>query len=136
MKYPAEQENFLKNIKKFSKNYVSIIVDGKLQSFCYEFWTWTKIKEALSMCEEWEVDFALTPFYGNWHDLYCLNANTGEIVSIDDDREVNFTWSNIDVFMQSFSTEEVVYDLSEVEATVTYKSPDFDEKFKKYLIKK
>ena len=135
MKYSAEQEFFLRNIKKLAKVHSSIAVNGELQSLWGEFWTWTAIKEALSMREDWEVDFVLTPFYGNWHDLYCLNTETDEVVSINDDREVEFTWPSIDAFKQSLSTEGVVCDISNVEVTVKL-SPAFKEKFKKYLIKK
>jgi hypothetical protein len=109
--YTSEQEDFLRNIKKVTKKYVSILIDGKYQPLVHNFWTWTEIKSSLSMREEWEVDLALTPFYGNWNFLYCLNVDSGEIVSIDDDRDVRCTWPNMQVFLKSFSTEEVVYEI-------------------------
>ena len=37
-------------------------------------------------------------FYGDWHDLFCLNADMGEIVELNDEREVLCTWGSIKLF--------------------------------------
>lgn len=131
-----EAEYFLRNIKKLSKNKASILINGELQSLVHTFWTWTEIKAALSMRTDWEVCLALTPFYGNWHDLFCLKAATDEIVYINDDREVQFIWPNAEAFIHAFSDREVEYDLLDMAVVSVTLSPDFNRKFARYLKKK
>ena len=136
MKYYAEPEFFLRNINKLAKNKASILVNGELQSLPHSFWIWTEIKAALSMRNDWEVDSALTPFYGDWHDLFCLKIETGEIVVIDDNRDVKFTWPSAEAFMHALSEQELEYDLSGMEVLSVWKSPDFEQKLAQYLKKK
>ncbi|MCK4706344.1 MAG: hypothetical protein KAT90_12745, partial [Gammaproteobacteria bacterium] len=50
------------------------------------------------------------PFYGDWHDLFCLNGTTGEIIAMNDEREVLCTWTSVKDFLSCLSEKEIVYD--------------------------
>ena len=56
------------------------------------------------------MDVSLIPFYGDWHDLFCLNGNTGEIVALNDEQEVLCTWTSIKDFLSCLSEKEIIYD--------------------------
>lgn len=101
-----QQEEFLKSIEGYAKDYPLIYVDEKLTFLSHCFWTWEEINEGLSLRTEWDVNESLIPFYGNWHDLFCLEAKTGKIVQINDDRKVIYEWDGIESFKQSLSEEE------------------------------
>jgi hypothetical protein len=42
---------------------------------------------------EWGVPSHLVPFYGDWHDLLCLDTRSGSVVMIDDERSTLFEWA-------------------------------------------
>ena len=102
----AQQEEFLKSIEGYAKDYPSIYVDGKLMFLSHCFWDWNEINKGLSLRAEWDVDESLIPFYGDWHDLFCLDAKSGKIVQLNDDRKVTCEWSGIESFKNSLSEEE------------------------------
>jgi len=82
------------------------------------FWSWDEIQKGLALRQEWEVDESLIPFYGDWHDLFCLDKNTGEIVALNDEREVLCTWASVKDFISCLSEKEIVYDDESMESGV------------------
>ena len=74
------------------------------------FWSWDDIQQGLAQRQEWEVDKSLIPLYGDWHDLFCLNVDSGEIVALNDEREALCTWASVKVFLRCLSETEIVYD--------------------------
>ena len=74
------------------------------------FWSWQEIQKGLEQRKEWEVDESLIPFYGDWHDLFCINENTGEIVALNDEREVLCAWASVKDFLSCLSEKEIIYD--------------------------
>ena len=82
------------------------------------FWTWEEIQKGLELRQEWEVEESLIPFYGDWHDLFCLNENTGEIVVLNDERAVLCTWASVKDFLSCLSEKEVVFDDEYMEGAV------------------
>lgn len=102
--------DFLKQVESLNKVYASIYFNCELESLTMPFWSWDDIQKGLGLRQEWEVDSSLTPFYGDWHDLFCLNAGTGEIVALNDEREVLCTWASIKDFLSCLSETEIIYD--------------------------
>ena len=102
--------DFLKQIEGLNKVYASIYFNCELESLTMPFWSWEDIQNGLEQRQEWEVDKTLIPFYGDWHDLFCINTDTGEIVALNDEREVLCTWDSVKVFLKSLSEQEIIYD--------------------------
>jgi len=118
-----DYSKFLHEVESFNEKYASIYVNCELEPLVMPFWSWQEIEKGLSQRAEWEVDASLTPFYGDWHDLFCLNEKTGEIVALDDNRQELCKWASIKDFMSSLSVQEIKYD---EEAEVEVESPAAD----------
>jgi hypothetical protein len=101
---------FLKEVESLNKKYSSIYFNVELEALAMPFWAWEEIQKGLELRQEWEVDASLVPFYGDWHDLFCLNGTTGEIVALNDEREVLCTWASIKNFLSCLTEKEIVYD--------------------------
>ena len=105
-----QYEKFLKEVEILSHKYASIYFNVELEPLVMPFWSWHEIQQGLELRQEWEVDKELIPFYGDWHDLFCLNGTTGEIVALNDDREVLCTWASVKDFLSCLSEKEIVFD--------------------------
>ncbi len=105
-----QYETFLKEVEILNHKYASIYFNVELEALAMPFWSWQEIQKGLALRQEWEVDESLIPFYGDWHDLFCLNETTGEIVALNDEREVLCIWASVKDFLSCLSEEEVVYD--------------------------
>ena len=105
-----DYSKFLKESENINKKYASIYLNCELESLAMPFWSWEEIQNGLSLREEWEVDALLIPFYGDWHNLFCLKESTGEIVALNDDRELICTWTSIKDFKSCLSEKEIEYD--------------------------
>lgn len=113
-----QYEKFLKEVEILNHKYASIYFNVELEALAMPFWTWQEIQQGLELRQEWEVDKELIPFYGDWHDLFCLNGTTGEIVALNDEREVLCTWTSVKDFLSCLSETEIVYDDEFVEGGV------------------
>ena len=100
-------KEFLKSIEGFASDYPSIYEGDNLTSLSLYFWSWDEIIEGLGKRDEWDVPDNLIPFYGDWHNLLCLNVDDGSIFSINDAREINFQWDDTASFKSSFSSKEI-----------------------------
>jgi len=105
-----QYSDFLKQVESLNKVYASIYINCELEALSMPFWSWDDIQNGLVLRQEWEVDESLIPFYGDWHDLFCLNADTGEIVALNDERDVLCAWASIKVFLSCLSETEIIYD--------------------------
>ena len=101
---------FLKEVDSMNNKYASIYVNCELEPLSMPFWSWQVIQKGLDLREEWEVDVSLTPFYGDWHDLFCLKESTGEIIALNDNREAVCTWASVNDFVSSLSEQEIKFD--------------------------
>lgn len=97
---------FLTSIDEYASGYCSILEDNELVSLTLNFWNWNKITASLSLRAEWDVPENLVPFYGDWHDLYCLDLETGKIFYLNDDRDVICEWTDSSAFKESLSCKE------------------------------
>ena len=113
-----QYEKFLREVEILNHKYASIYFNVELEALSMPFWSWDKIQKGLDLRKEWEVDESLIPFYGDWHDLFCLNENTGEIVALNDEREVLCSWASVKDFMSCLSEKEIVYDEEFMEGEV------------------
>ena len=107
-----------REVESMNDKYASIYLNCDLESLVMRFWSWEQIQHGLSLRQEWEVDASLIPFYGDWHDLFCLNQNTGEIVALNDEREVLCTWASVKDFLSCLSEKEIAYDDEPMDAGV------------------
>lgn len=109
---------FLREVEGLNEKYASIYLNCELEPLVMPFWSWQEIQDGLKLRQEWEVDTSLTPFYGDWHDLFCLNENTGEIIVLDDDRREVYKWASIKDFLSSLSVKEIDYHGPEIDNDV------------------
>ena len=116
---------FLKNVELKNEQFSSIYVDSELHPLSLSFWAFSEIQDGLLLRDEWNVNSNLIPFYGDWHDLICLNDRTAEIHFLNDAREVMCAWESIEAFTKSLSKEDV--DLEETEAVVVSATPEFEK---------
>lgn len=105
-----DYSNFLQEVESMNNKYASIYFNCELEALAMPFWSWEEIQQGLELREEWEVDESLIPFYGDWHDLFCLNENTGEIIALNDEREILCTWTSIKDFISCLSEKEIIFD--------------------------
>lgn len=122
-----DYSKFLKEVEDINEKYASIYLNCELESLAMPFWSWEQIQNGLSLRQEWEVDALLVPFYGDWHNLYCLKESTGEIVALNDDREVLCKWGSIKDFKSCLSEREIEYD-DNLQIDSASLSPDLLEK--------
>ena len=100
-------KEFLETIENEAKEYCSIIENKQLVSLSLYFWSFEEVMKSLKLRKDWEVDENLIPFYGDWHDLYCIETETGKVLYINDKREVICEWLDTNSFKRSLSKEEV-----------------------------
>lgn len=101
---------FLTAVETFNDVYGSIKMGARLQPIALPFWSIDEIEKRLSLREEWNVPSNLIPFQGDWHELLCLDQDTGLVVYLNDEREIAFSWKNTDAFIASLSKDEVKTD--------------------------
>lgn len=106
----SKYSTFLKEVESMNEKYASIYINCELEPLVMPFLSWAEIQQGLSLREEWEVDASLTPFYGDWHDPFCLKESTGEIIALNDNRESVCIWASVKDFISSLSEKEIKYD--------------------------
>ena len=110
--------DFLKQVESLNEVYASIYFNCELESLTMPFWSWDDIQNGIEKRREWEVDKVLIPFYGDWHDLFCLNVDSGAIVALNDEREVLCSWASAKEFLSCLSEKEVIYDDGTIAAAI------------------
>lgn len=100
-------KNFLATIAEYASDSVSIREGEKLVSLNLNFWSWEEISDSLRLRADWDVADDLIPFYGDWHDLYCLDLNSEKIIYLNDARKKICEWKNSVDFKNSLSKEIV-----------------------------
>lgn len=101
---------FLSKVEALNNDYCSIKINTQLESLELPFWSLVEIESGLQLREEWGIPSNLIPFQGDWHELLCLDQDSGKVIYINDEREIVFNWSNTSEFMLSLSKEEIVYE--------------------------
>lgn len=101
MKMPNQLLEFLKDKQNPNETYNSIKTESGIQTLYHCFWDTEEIESALRMRGEWDVELNQIPFYGDWHDLYCLEEDTLKVIEINDDRNVLNVWDSLPNFISS-----------------------------------
>ncbi|WP_447927813.1 hypothetical protein [Vreelandella sp. EE27] len=103
MHIPEELVAFINKTESQNKTFNSIRTTSGIAPLAFLFWSIEEIESALEMREEWGVTNCLIPFYGDWHNLFCIKLNSVpmEIVEVGDDRIVHNRWDSIDDFQKS-----------------------------------
>ena len=98
-------KEFLKSIAEYSSGFSSIKEGDELVSLSLNFWSWEEISGSLLLREDWHITDNLIPFYGDWHDLYCIDLKSDKIFYLNDAREKVCEWNNPTEFKNSLSKE-------------------------------
>ncbi|WP_152049225.1 cell wall assembly protein [Tautonia marina] len=96
-----EDRSFLGDVSSFNGRYNAVRVGQGIQELHHGFWRDAEIAKAEAIKADWEVPNGLVPFYGDWHDLICLHADTGRVVAIDDRRRFVAEWPSAQAFADS-----------------------------------
>ena len=99
------QRAFLEEVDSFNERFNAILVGTQTKSLVHCFWSAREIEDGLRKRADWDVSEHLVPFYGDWHDLICLDSQTDKILWLDDQRRVMQTWDAIKEFVQCLSLE-------------------------------
>jgi hypothetical protein len=98
---------FLESVEGLNEKFNSIDLDGSVEPLAHSFWSYAEIVGATrELRADWEVPPQLLPFYGDWHDLLCLDEGSGEVVYIDDDRRELFRWPSSGEFLAALQRRE------------------------------
>jgi hypothetical protein len=78
----------------------------KVVPLLHPFWRMADISSAWRIQAEWNVDPPLLPFYGDWHDLICVDTGTSppSVVMLSDDRAVVHRWTTLRRFVAALCT--------------------------------
>lgn len=98
---------FLSRVEEFNTEYCSIKVNNYFENIVLPFWSLVEIESSLKLRQEWNVPDNLIPFQGDWHELLCLDTDSGAVVYINDDREVVCSWASTEKFIASLSNKEI-----------------------------
>lgn len=99
-----EQLEFLAAASGLNAKHNAVRTDSETLRLHHAFWKQSEIDHGQQIQGEWEVPTNLIPFYGDWHDLLCLNIENGSVQMIDDARRVSFTWPSHESFLQNLTT--------------------------------
>ncbi len=106
--------DFLARVESFTEQYNVIEMGGVTEKLYHCFWSLEEIGKAESHKSDWEVHDWFVPFYGDWHNLFCLDTSSSppSIISINDQREVLHRWITVNEFLASLKqvAEEPVSD--------------------------
>ncbi|EHA1127719.1 cell wall assembly protein [Vibrio navarrensis] len=100
---------FLSNVEEYNTEYCSIKINTHFENIVLPFGSIEEIESGLKLRQEWDVSDNLIPFQGDWHELLCLDTDSGKVVYINDDREVICSWASTEEFIASLSKEEIAY---------------------------
>lgn len=91
-------QDLLRGVSSFNELYAGVLKGQKKEFLCHPFWDIEEIRLAESLKDDWNVPALLTPFYGDWHDLFCINSEDHSVVEIDDSRNVTTRWKSFEEF--------------------------------------
>ena len=110
--------NFLSTIDQIATPYECIRMKDKIDSLSLPFWSYQEIQDGLSIREDWNIAENLVPFFGDWHDIYCLDVTTSQIVYLDDSRNTVFIWPDTQNFIGCLTNEPATEESDAPEPTL------------------
>jgi hypothetical protein len=117
---------FLESVEGLNEKFNSIDLGGTVEPLSHSFWSYAEIVGASrELRSDWEVPPQLVPFYGDWHDLLCLDEVSGAVVYMDDDRSELFRWASSGEFLAALQhREEEPSDPAELDLVEVTFDPD------------
>ncbi len=106
MNLTAAQREFLESAEAVCSPYNAIRTSAETELLYHPFWSFAEIQSVEEIKADWEVPGHWVPFYGDCHDLFCLDLRSGEVVSLNDEREVLCTWSGTAEFLEGLTIVE------------------------------
>lgn len=122
-------ERFLRSVEHLHDRFNAVRIGREVVPLVHPFWSYSEIRGVdANLQADWEVPSHLTPFYGDWHDLFCLDNSSGIVLYLDDDRTVLWRWNSSDEFLSSlvFEPEEPI-DRDESGETEIWLAPELLE---------
>ena len=101
MKLTEDQKKFLRDIEGYNTQYNAIQIGNSIESLFHSFWSIEKILKAEDMKQEWDIPDYLMPFYGDWHDVFCIDIRNNTILMLNDERQIIHQWENPNAFLSS-----------------------------------
>lgn len=98
-----ELDDFLRTIQSRARGCEGIVGNGRSIRLNGGFWAFAEIESGLKLRRDWGISEDLVPFYGDWHDVFCLSLSTCEVIYLDDDRRTIATWRDTETFMESLT---------------------------------
>ena len=96
----------LKTVESFNLKFSSIKLESQVEPLIHSFWSVAEIERGKELKFEWKLSEQLIPFYGNWHDLLCIDTSDNSVVFLNDSRQVIHKWHSINDFISSLNTED------------------------------
>ncbi len=104
MKTTAEQRAFLTTVDSLNEFCDVVRAGSTTLPLYHSFWSKKEIENARLVQADWDVPETLVPFYGDWHDLICMNIENGSIEMLDDARQRVFVWPSLDEFRKCLAS--------------------------------
>lgn len=105
MEFSADHEAFLSTVESYNDRFNALRFGKDQILLAHTFWNRREIERGISLREGWGLPEHLVPFYGDWHTLLCLSLTDGEILLLDDSRQVGWRWLCSDAFIGSLVYE-------------------------------
>ena len=101
----AKAIKLLKDAESFNEKFNAVEEKGDTIRLWMSFWSWGDIEEAEDIKEDWDLLPNYYPFYGDWHDIFCIykDGEKESVVALNDDREVQASWSSVNDFLGALS---------------------------------
>ncbi len=117
MKLTEEQTRFLEGVDAYNTQFNAVCYNGSTEPLYHCFWKMSDIEQAKEILSEWDIADYLMPFYGDWHDVICLDIRTNSILLLDDNRHIVHQWESLDTFVSALTSigEEPIDDLGIIE---------------------
>jgi hypothetical protein len=101
----AAHAPFLASVDALNNRFAGIRYRDQWKPLVHPFWRVNDIMEGLALRTDWGIDTGLVPFFGDWHDVICLDLKTAAVVYLDDDRNVVHHWATKEDFLSSLTAD-------------------------------
>jgi len=104
MELSRDHLEFLAAVEQYNSRSLGVRTGGGgVERLVHPFWSMSEIESGQALRSEWDVPSHLVPFYGDWHDLLCLDSRSGSVALMDDARTTLFVWPTIEEFRAALS---------------------------------
>jgi hypothetical protein len=101
---PVGLEDFFIGVERYNERFNALSSGDKTISLVHPFWSYDAINKGLALRSDWAVPAHLVPFYGDWHDLLCLNLGNGSVLMLNDQRQIVEEWASVEAFESALTS--------------------------------